>query len=106
LTIDSTGKASFTLTNLAVGNYDFRIKVPEYLSKKISNIALTNSVQLNFSSLLAGDLNNDNIVNSLDFAILSGKWLTADPTADINKDGIVNSLDFSLLSANWLVQGQ
>jgi murein DD-endopeptidase MepM/ murein hydrolase activator NlpD len=51
---------------------------------------------------LVGDLNNDGIVNSLDWSIMNGQWLTNNPTSDLNDDGIVNSLDFSLMNSNWL----
>ena len=51
---------------------------------------------------LAGDLNGDRIINSIDFSIMNGAWLTNNATSDLNKDGIVNSLDFSLMNSNWL----
>jgi hypothetical protein len=50
---------------------------------------------------LVGDLNNDKIVNSLDWSIMNSKWFTTDPVADLNKDGLVNAIDFSLLNVNW-----
>jgi hypothetical protein len=51
---------------------------------------------------LSGDLNQDHIVNSLDWSIMSSQWLTANTQADINKDGLVNSLDFAIMSSQWL----
>jgi len=45
------------------------------------------------------DVNNDGIVNSLDFAILKGHNGENYAPADLNKDGVVNSLDFSVLSS-------
>src|SRR3989344_283273 len=53
-------------------------------------------------SILKGDLNNDKIVNSLDWSIMNGRWFTNDTAADLNIDGIVNSLDFSIMNGNWL----
>ncbi len=50
---------------------------------------------------LAGDLNMDHIVNSVDWSIMNKKWFTTDTTADINKDGLVNAVDFSLMNSNW-----
>jgi hypothetical protein len=49
-----------------------------------------------------GDLNNDGIVNSFDWAYMNSKWYTNDSVADINKDGIVNTIDFSMMNQNWL----
>lgn len=54
---------------------------------------------------LKGDLNNDRIVNSLDWSIMNSKWFTSDATSDLNADGIVNSLDFSIMNGNWLKNG-
>ena len=54
------------------------------------------------AEILKGDLNNDRIVNSLDWSIMNNKWLTSDIGADLNADGIVNSLDFSIMNGNWL----
>jgi hypothetical protein len=50
---------------------------------------------------LLGDLNNDCIVNSLDWSIMNNRWFTNDPVADINHDGIVNTIDFSMLNQRW-----
>lgn len=54
---------------------------------------------------LKGDLNNDHIVNSLDWSTMNSKWFSSDATADLNADGIVNSLDFSIMNGNWLKSG-
>ena len=54
------------------------------------------------SGTLKGDLNNDRIVNSLDWSIMNSRWFSSDSTADLNSDGIVNSLDFSIMNGNWL----
>ena len=57
--------------------------------------------------ILYGDLNGDNIVNSLD-CVLLGRFLleiindfpnlNGINAADLNKDGIINSVDYTLLS--------
>lgn len=48
------------------------------------------------------DLNNDSIVNSVDFGILMSYWnYTTRPSADINQDGIVNSVDFGIMMSQW-----
>src|SRR3989338_3752043 len=57
------------------------------------------------SGTLKGDLNNDKIVNSLDWSIMNSRWYTNDTTADLNSDGIINSLDFSIMNGNWLKNG-
>lgn len=57
-------------------------------------------------NLLAGDLNEDNVINSSDLTIVqkaygaknnSANW---NENADFNKDGIINSFDLALVSKN------
>lgn len=49
---------------------------------------------LNFGGRLCADVNNDGVINGLDF----GAWLNAfnanSPLADANQDGVINGLDF------------
>lgn len=59
------------------------------------------SVSINAATLILGDLNNDGIVNSVDWSIMSSYWFTANTQSYLNKDGIVNSIDFSLMNQNW-----
>ena len=53
---------------------------------------------------LAGDVNNDGIVNGQDIALVASNWLSAGSNlpADANKDGIVNGQDIALIASNWL----
>jgi len=44
-----------------------------------------------------GDLNNDGVVNSIDYSILKNRLFLNDPDADLNGDGVVNSIDFSIM---------
>jgi len=106
LALNSTGSGQITISGLQTGSYDFQLKVPNYLSTKMTGVSLTNPLTLNFGLQKSGDLNNDNIVNTVDFATLSAKWAQSDAISDINQDGIVNTVDFALLNANWLIQGQ
>ncbi|MFA5293120.1 MAG: polysaccharide deacetylase family protein [Phycisphaerae bacterium] len=55
------------------------------------------------------DLNNDERVDALDFAILTREWLETDSNpppinmlrADLNNDKKVNTLDFTILAEEW-----
>jgi parallel beta-helix repeat protein len=55
--------------------------------------------------LPGGDLNGDNVVNTLDYSILRFYWLTANPTADIDGSGSVSTGDYSLLRGNFYTTG-
>lgn len=49
-----------------------------------------------------GDINNDKIVDELDFSVIMADWgKTGTSLADLNKDNVVDELDFSILMANW-----
>ena len=87
--------------------YDILIKVPYFLSKKITNKLLDDEIDFEKQGieLICGDLNQDNIINSLDYATMKGKWQEQDSISDINEDNIVNAVDFSWLNRNWLVSG-
>jgi hypothetical protein len=50
---------------------------------------------------LAGDINKDNVVNILDYTLLSNAFGSSNSEADINKDGVVNILDYTILSNNF-----
>ncbi len=101
---DATGSGQVLVTGLSSGNYDYRIRVPKFLSSTISNQPLVDLMTLDFGTMLGGDLNDDNIVNSLDFSIMMGDWGGSGPS-DINGDGKVNTIDFSLLNSNWFISG-
>ena len=87
---------------------NIRIKANGYLSQLLSNIDTTvNSASaLSVPQLNAGDFNNDNTVNSLDYSLMNSNWLKNYPTCDINADGIVNSIDFAILKNNYDKSGQ
>jgi hypothetical protein len=67
-----------------------------------------NSGAVHVFLFLAADLNEDGLVNFLDFAILAGQWLQEPgiPSADIARppagDNIVNALDLSAFVDQWL----
>lgn len=106
ITADSSGQAQTIIPDLIVGQYDFRLKVNSFLSAILSNIMIADNQLLDFGTLKAGDLDNNNIVNSLDFSRLIAKWGMSDPATDINQDGTTNTIDFSFLNFNWFAQGR
>jgi len=50
---------------------------------------------------ITGDINGDNVVNILDYTLLSNAFGSSDANSDINNDGVVNILDYTLLSNNF-----
>ena len=55
--------------------------------------------------LKGGDLNNDNLVDMLDFARLRYFYNLTTPEADIDGDSHVNMTDYGLLQYNWYLTG-
>jgi hypothetical protein len=87
---------------------NIRVKANGYLSQLLSNIDTTQNVSTSLSvpEFTAGDFNNDNVVNSLDYSLMNSHWLMNYPMADINQDGIVNSLDFAIFKSDFGKAGE
>jgi lysophospholipase L1-like esterase len=70
--------------------------------------AMADAIDLDLFTLIA-DLNEDGIVNLIDFAVLASQWLQTPglPSADIapppEGDGIVNFEDVFLMAQQWLI---
>jgi hypothetical protein len=108
LTASATGTVTVTFQATFPQTVSIRVAVAGYLSQLLTNIDTTvNSLTpISTPQLLAGDLNSDNSINSLDYSIMNSHWLQNYSQADINKDGLVNSLDFAILKNNWGKAGQ
>ena len=89
-------------------NFNF----PGYLSAQANlpegravNQPEAEATKLGLITLLAGDMNGDNVVDILDLANLAQRYQSTDPTADLNADGIVDILDLALVAGNYQRQG-
>jgi len=80
--------------------YDVVISISGYLKKRL-RINPDSNTTIELPLLPAGDFNDDNIINTIDYSLMNAKWFNSDAIMDINGDGIVNSLDFSILNRNW-----
>ena len=64
------------------------------------SISLGSCIEMDFSSSLPGDLNDDGLVNVLDVVVMVNIVLGQtgqDPAADLNNDGLINVLDVVIL---------
>jgi hypothetical protein len=94
-------------------SYDVKVKNPQMLQAAGNGLAFSDAAPAvrDFGLLRAGDANNDNRINSLDYALLSGAYLRSqgqagfNPAADFNGSGTINSQDYALLSSNYLGTG-
>jgi hypothetical protein len=78
----------------------FVFKVSGYLTRRVTILVNAGLNMLNLGNLIAGDLNDDGTINSLDLSIMFAQWFT-DGAADFNKDGMVNSADYWILAQNF-----
>ena len=92
-----------TLSNLDLdqGNYQITASSTSHLPRAATQ-SLTENLLITFPPLLAGDLNQDNIINSIDWSDMNPLWNTTNPLSDLNGDNLTNSLDWSLMNKNWL----
>ncbi len=104
----STG--TYVLTDVPSGTTDLSAKTAWNLRSKIAvSWAANGQGTADFvgaDKLLGGDLNADNIVNTLDYTIYATNYNTTNDVADINGDGFVNTLDYNLISVNFFKNGE
>ena len=109
--LPSTGTYSnLSLAGLTTGTkYTALVKGSAQLAKTVEFTMSPNVTNLNSGNtinLLAGDLNEDNTVNSTDYSIVkslvgttsaSSNW---NSNADLNADGVINTVDLLIVSNN------
>ena len=109
--VPDTGVYSgLSLAGLTINNtYTAYIKGPAQIASASAFVVRPNITELNSGSplnLISGDLNEDNIVNTLDYNIakgLLGKTSNSvgwNENADLNKDGVINLLDLAIIIKN------
>ncbi len=97
---------SFSLTAPA-GTYIIRATTPGFLSAQ-GSVTLTEggNISMPTISLLAGDINGDNVIDQFDALTIGMNYNTNTPdAADLNDDGTINVLDLELLAMNYRATG-
>lgn len=110
VTLGNDGQYSFSTQ--ITGSAVVEISGSHWLAKKSPAVILTVLGTNTFSpSLINGDCDNNNLINTDDYLILSGAFdtLEGDPgyeaNADLNLDDIVNTDDYLILSNNFDLVG-
>jgi hypothetical protein len=104
-TSNTLGAATITF-DIAPQTVYLKIKATPFLTRLLSSIDLNSSATYAFPQLLIGDINQDNIINSVDYSVLNGNWFTSNSGSDLNQDGLVNSIDYSFMNKHWLISGE
>ena len=97
---------TFSLTAPA-GPYTVFATASGYLSAQAS-VTLTDgsTTTMPTISLLAGDIDNNNVIDQFDAMTIGMSYNSATPTAaDLNNDGVINVLDLELLAGNYRETG-
>jgi hypothetical protein len=111
LTTDASGFFTVPLGSLPSGTYNWRVKGPKYLASSGSASIAAGANNLEMGLQRAGDCNNDNVVNAVDFAILKSTFGKSqgqpgyDARADFDGNQVVNAIDFNLLRSNFGIGG-
>ncbi len=113
---DSGAYTGLSLAGLNPGNsYSAILKAPAQIATSsafVMSPSVTNLNGGNAITLLTGDLNEDNVVNSADYSIAkqaygatstSPNW---NPNVDFNADGVVNVADIAIMMKNFNNSGQ
>lgn len=96
-----------TSTTAPDGTYTVFVKGDTFLRKGVAGVTILGGAGVVNTSLLNGDVNNDNEVGPADFALFAPAFgsFDGDPNylnaADLNDDGEVGPADFSILAANF-----
>lgn len=94
-------------TQLTSGSYTIKIKADKYLRASVPGLVNIKAGQTNripSVALIAGDINNDNLLNILDYNALAACYgesvkvqnCALSTIADLNRDSVVSIFDFNL----------
>ena len=89
------------------GTFDVTVKQPGYLTHTVKNVTPNGSdVDLGVITLVAGDVNGDNMINIMDMGAFRANFGKVganilDPFTDVNGDGMVNIMDMGIFRANF-----
>lgn len=103
VTVATNGTASFSVTDLPVGNYSCATleDVTRSLRRKVSVSDAGSTWVAGNAALVLGDIIADEVVDVLDW----GAYVVLNPNADLNSDGLINSTDGNIILANFGVRG-
>jgi outer membrane protein assembly factor BamB len=111
MSVTPAANGQFTLPSAPRGDYTLAIQGSVYLRKDVAVDNRAGAVTNLTATLLAGDINGDNVVNLQDFSLLAAAYGSSagsanwNPSADLNGDGVVDLQDFELLAANYGLSG-
>lgn len=105
-TVAANPDGTFTLS-LAPGTYTAIASAEGFLDAQGAPVITSgNTTTLSTISLLAGDIDNNDVIDQFDALTIGMGYNTGVPAAaDLNNDGTINVLDLELLAANYNQSG-
>lgn len=106
---NNTFTGSVPISNVTAGRYDIQIKIDKYLSRRFQSQTLAGSgtYRVPEKILVAGDINNDNFIDILDYNLVAfvcfGSKGQRDPScnaADVTDDGKTDIDDVNYVFSN------
>jgi hypothetical protein len=111
-TTDANGSFTLDTGSIPFGNYQWLVKNPQFLANT-GNVTLSgNNTNVDMGLMRAGDANNDNNVNIVDFALLKASYGMSvgdpgyDARADFTGDNVVSLPDFNWIKVNFGTSGE
>jgi hypothetical protein len=104
--VTANTNGTFSL-NAPAGTYTVRATASGFLSSQgPATLTAGSTSTMPTISLLAGDIDNDDVIDQFDALTIGMSYNTAIPAAaDLNNDGIINVLDLELLAQNYRKTG-
>ncbi|AZU61643.1 S8 family serine peptidase [Neobacillus mesonae] len=97
-------KEPYTVEMKAPGHFLTKSEVPSSIIR--NGVAYGISFNMSMILLVAGDVNQDGVIDVLDALAVQNTWKTNDRTADINFDGVVDEKDMAFIQKNYLKQNE
>ncbi|GGI15783.1 S8 family serine peptidase [Gottfriedia solisilvae] len=111
--IQSSNRFNIEPLPLSKDAYTFEVNVPgHFVTKQTEKFGFeykgelygkSDSININ---LVAGDVNQDNVIDVKDAIAIQDTWNTNNRAADINFDGVVSDKDIKFVQKNYLKQNQ
>jgi hypothetical protein len=108
---DDNGVYKASISDIGVGTYDVFVKGNAHLQRKFGSVYIGRGITTRWwleDELLAGDFNNDNIIDSFDIASLLSEYTSEmvdvnlqNAIFDVDMSGDITNSDINLVLANY-----
>jgi Dockerin type I domain len=107
ISVDANRDGTYNITAPAGGTYTVIVTAGGYLrTQGFATITTNTNTTMPPITLLAGDIDGNNVIDQFDALTIGMNYNAAVPAAaDLNNDGIINVLDLELLAQNYRKTG-